>query len=237
MSVSLRVNDVDGERAARSAFRITTTSIASWTRAPHTAGSRPNAAAIIPAIDIAIPATTLWTAMRRVRRASTCASPSRSRRSTVSTMSAASEDAVAPRAPMAIPTSASANAGASLMPSPTIIVGANSLSARTTSSLSAGERSASVSSTPMTAPIVSATSARSPVTITIRRMPLLRSDRTVRLASARIGSSKIRTPAGSPSTATKTVRDPSSRDRRRAAFAHAGAPTIPTQSAFPDATR
>ncbi len=40
----------------------------------------------------------------------------------MSTTSAASDDAVAPRAPIATPTSASARAGASLMPSPTMIV-------------------------------------------------------------------------------------------------------------------
>ena len=63
---------------------------------------------------------TLSRAMRRERRAMRMASGSRSRRSTVMTTSAASELAVAPRAPMATPTSALARAGASLMPSPTM---------------------------------------------------------------------------------------------------------------------
>ncbi len=56
------------------------------------------------------------------------ASPNRSSRSTVSTTSAASEAAVAPRAPSATPTSARASAGASLIPSPTIMVGARRVS-------------------------------------------------------------------------------------------------------------
>ena len=47
-------------------------------------------------------------------------------RSVVNTMSAASEDAVAPRAPIATPTVAAASAGASLTPSPTITVTARS---------------------------------------------------------------------------------------------------------------
>ncbi len=50
------------------------------------------------------------------------ASATRSSRSTISTTSAASLEAVAPRAPIATPTSAAASAGASLMPSPTMIV-------------------------------------------------------------------------------------------------------------------
>ena len=43
------------------------------------------------------------------------------------TTSAASDDALAPRAPMATPTSAAAKAGASLIPSPTIRVGCEPL--------------------------------------------------------------------------------------------------------------
>ena len=61
--------------------------------------------------DRPMPTTTLSRAMRRLRRAMTSASPSRSRRSTVSTTSAASDEAVAPRAPTATPTSASAERG------------------------------------------------------------------------------------------------------------------------------
>ena len=129
--------------------------------------------------DMAIPARTLCRAIRRVRRASAVTSPSRSRRSTVSTASAACDEAVAPRAPMATPTSASASAGASLMPSPTMIVGAWRRSIWTASSFSAGVRSARTSSTPITAPTDLATSARSPVTMTIRLMPPRRSARIV----------------------------------------------------------
>ena len=64
------------------------------------------------------------------------------------------------------------SAGASLMPSPTMIVEPCRPAAVTASTFSAGVRSASTSSTPITAPTDSATSARSPVTITTRRMPL-----------------------------------------------------------------
>ena len=143
-----------------------------------------------------MPTTTLWSAMRRLRRAMTTASPSRSRRSTVRTTSAASEEAVAPRAPTATPTSASASAGASLMPSPTMIVRPARCSSRTASTFSAGVRSARTSSTPMTAPTVCAFSSRSPVTMTMRRMPSRRSWRIVRAASGRIGSSRSSAPTG-----------------------------------------
>ena len=58
----------------------------------------------------------------------------------------------------------------------------------------------------------------------------------VRAASGRIGSSRISTPAGVPSTPTNTVSEPSSRARRRADFAHPGDPSTPTHAAFPRAT-
>ncbi len=217
-------------------MRITATSMTSWRIAPQTAGRRPTAATPMAAMESAIPATMLSMAIRRVRRAIAAASPRRSNRSTVSTTSAASEAAVAPRAPRATPTSARASAGASLTPSPTIMVGARRVSSFTTSSFSAGERSASTSSTPMTAPTVSATSVRSPVTITIRSIPLLLSERRVRAASGRRGSSNTRTPAGTPSMPTKTVRAPSRCALRRAERAHLGVPVTPDHDAFPTAT-
>ena len=56
-------------RKARSALRITATSITSWRSAPHTAGRSPAAATPIAARDRAMPATIALTAIRRVRRA------------------------------------------------------------------------------------------------------------------------------------------------------------------------
>ena len=67
-----------------------------------------------------MPASTLWRAMRSERRPMRIASATRSMRSTMITTSAASDEAVAPAPPIAMPTSASASAGASLTPSPTI---------------------------------------------------------------------------------------------------------------------
>ena len=87
-----------------------------------------------------------------------------------------------------------------------------------------------------TAPTVSATSWRSPVTTTIRSMLLCRKARTVRAASVLIGSSRTTTPAGSPSMGTKTVSMPSSLARRRAALAHVGLPATPAHAASPTAT-
>ena len=177
-------------RRARSALRMTMTSMASWRIAPATTGRSPTAAATIATTDIPIPRTTLWTAIERARRAIWTASVKRSSRSTAMTMSAASEDALAPRAPIATPTSARARAGASLRPSPTITIGpeASVRSAWTTSTFSDGTRSASTTSTPMADPTASATDALSPVTITIRREadPPQRADRPRGLGAERV---------------------------------------------------
>ena len=62
------------------------------------------------------------------------------------TTSAASDEALAPRAPIAMPTLAAAKAGASLIPSPTIKVGFKRCSVATASTLSDGTRSASTAS-------------------------------------------------------------------------------------------
>ncbi len=106
-----------------------------------------------------MPTITLWSAIVRARRAIRMASGRRSSRSTVITRSAASELAVAPRAPIATPTSAVASAGASLMPSPTMtrIPFASAFSWATASTLSVGVRSASTASTPIAAATMSAT--------------------------------------------------------------------------------
>src|SRR5439155_524519 len=68
------------------------------------------------------------------------ASATRSSRSTRMITSAASDEALAPRAPIAMPTLAAANTAASLMPSPTIRVGCTCWSWTTTSTFSAGSR-------------------------------------------------------------------------------------------------
>ncbi len=137
-----------------------------------------------------------------------------------------------PAAPMATPTSARASAGASLIPSPTMMTGAAAAAPPGRRPVSRpGVRSASTSSTPITAPTVSATSARSPVTMTIRldAAAAQRADRP-RRRRAGPGRRGPATPAGSPSTPTNTVSAPSSRARRRAAFTHRrrpGGPPIP----------
>ena len=77
-----------------------------------------------------MPTSTACSAMRLERWAMRIASASASTRSTIRTTSAASEDAVAPRAARATPTSAAARAGASFTPSPTMIVAASALSVR-----------------------------------------------------------------------------------------------------------
>ena len=59
-------------RKARSALRITATSMTSWRIAPQTAGRRPTAATPMAAKERAIPATMLSMAICRVRRAMRC---------------------------------------------------------------------------------------------------------------------------------------------------------------------
>ncbi len=173
--------------------------------------------------DRPMPTSTLCSAIERERLAIVMASATRSSRSTISTTSAASLEAVAPRAPIATPTSAAARAGASLIPSPTMIVTPPSArSASTAATLSEGSRSDSTRSTPSAMPTDSATSGWSPVTITMRLMPARRSVRITRGVSGRIGSSITMAPATSPSTATNTQLEPSSAVRRRTSRARAG---------------
>ena len=95
------------------------------------AGSR----ATIAAIDSPIPVPTACSATVLDRRAMKMAS---ARASTAKTTSAASDEAVAPRAERATPTPAAARAGASLIPSPTMIVAERADSVRMAASLSAG---------------------------------------------------------------------------------------------------
>ena len=208
----------------------------SCSSAPNAGGSRPNAATTIAASDIAMPASALCTAIRRARRAISIASARRSSRSVVSTTSAASEEAVAPRAPIATPTVAAASAGASLRPSPTITVTARCPSARTPATLLAGVCSARTSSSPRTFPTSRAGSGRSPVSITSRWIPAARSRRRVRLASARSGSLSRTAPTGSPSASTHTSAQPSSPARltRRARPRGVGC-RVPFAHPHPDA--
>ena len=139
--------------------------------------------------DKTIPTIALSSAMRRKRRAMAIASARWSSRFVVSTMSAALEFVVDPRAPIATPTVAAASAGASLTPSPTITVIVRSCSARTCATFSVGVRWAYTASSPSTAPISSAGASRSPVNITANwSSPADRSRRSaacvVRLAAA-----------------------------------------------------
>ena len=151
------------------------------------------------------------------------ASPTRSKRSVRITTSAASEEAVAPRAPIAIPTSADASAGASLMPSPTIVVGCSRCSTCTASTLSEGAHSLSTASRSSAAPIACAAAARSPVTIIIRVTPASRSKRIARGVSGRSSSASSNAPIGRPSEATKTTSAERHEARLVARRAHSGA--------------
>ncbi len=79
---------------------------------------------------------------------------------------------------------------------------------------------------PTYAPTVSATSRRSPVTMTTREMPERCSCATIRAASGRTGSATTRAPAAVSSTATNTSRDPSSAERRRSRRIQSGCSSV-----------
>ena len=119
-----------------------------------------------------------------------------------------------------MPTSAEASAGASLMPSPTMMVGCSRCSERTASTLSEGTRSASTASRSSAAPIACAAAARSPVTMTMRATPASRSSRIARGVSERSSSASSSAPIGRPSTATKTMSADRHEARRIARDAH-----------------
>ena len=88
---------------ARSAMPMASTSMTSCRSAPAAGGRSPAAAATIAASDSPMPTRTACSAIRFERRAMKMASARASIRSTVSTTSAASDDAVAPRAASATP--------------------------------------------------------------------------------------------------------------------------------------
>ena len=160
------------------------------------------------------------------------ASASRSSRSVVSTMSAASEDAVEPRAPIATPTVAAARAGASLTPSPTMTVTADPFGAHAGDLVGRGLLGAAPRRARARSPTSWAGSRRSPVSITSRCNPAARSRRRVRAASRRSGSRSSSGPRGSPSTMTQAIAAPSSAARFATVRAQPGASA---GSAGPDA--
>ena len=100
-------------------------------------------------------------------------------------------------APMAIPISALVNAGASLIPSPTIATLPYCCNFRITLSLPSGSTPAITSSTPACAPMALAVLSLSPVSITTR-MPIFRSSLTACLLSSFMVSATAIIPANLP---------------------------------------
>ena len=104
--------------------------------------------------------------------------------------------------PMAMPTSAWARAGASLMPSPTMATTAPSFWSRWISAtLPSGRTSATTRSIPASRATASAVRRLSPVRRTTSR-PIFFSRAIASCASGLIGSATARTPAKAPSMAT-----------------------------------
>ncbi len=99
---------------------ITISTDASWTSIPIDIVTPPNntPASSVPTVRSAM--TMFWRMTLTVRFARPMACGIRSSRLVISAMSAVSTATAEPAAPIAIPTSARASAGASLTPSPTI---------------------------------------------------------------------------------------------------------------------
>ena len=119
----------------------------------------------------------------------------------VSVMSATSFATAVP-CPMAMPTSASANAGASLTPSPTMTTCAPcALRPSTKAYLSSGSRFAWNSETPARAAMRAAVRSLSPVSMMTRESPRRRSSAMASGTPALSGSCTPMTPMSLPSTA------------------------------------
>ena len=116
-------------------------STTSCSSAPTVAGMMPKAAMLMSPTLTMMPSQMLCRAIRTVSRPISTALAVREMSSTSITASADSLAAVAPFAPIAMPTSAAASTGASFTPSPTMITG-RSATAATSCTLSAGRHSA-----------------------------------------------------------------------------------------------
>ena len=130
------------------------------------------------------------------------------RRLFIRTISAASIATSVP-APMAIPVSALVNAGASLIPSPTIATLPCDFRLRITLSFPSGNTPAITSSTPACAPIARAVFSLSPVSITTR-IPILRSCAIAFGLSSFMVSATAIIPSSAPSLAKRSGVFPSS---------------------------
>ena len=148
-------------------------------------------------------------AIKIVRQDSSMASAIFEGLSSISTTSAASMAASLPKAPIAIPTSARANTGASLIPSPTkAIVSSVFFSLMRRSmwlTLSAGSNSAKYSVTLVCSATCSTTSLLSPLNITVLLTPNCFKASIAFTASAFSWSEITIWPAYSPSIATWTI--------------------------------
>ena len=176
-------------------------STTSWLRAPKIAGIAPVAATSMSTTDRAMPSQMLCSATCMVRRPIRTAVAVLARSSVRITTSADSLAAVAPRAPIATPTSAAASTGASLTPSPTMSTGRCG-ALRTVRTLSSGRHSGSTRVMPSAAATCSTVARASPLSTRISRTPSAVSSAIVAAASSRTWSLITRVPAKRPSTAT-----------------------------------
>ena len=137
--------------------------------------------------------------LRSVARDSAIAAGTSARSLCMSTMSALSMAMSVP-APMAMPTSARASAGASLMPSPTMATAPCRASSRTARSLSSGSTPAITSSTPTRRWMACAVRSLSPVSMTVET-PIARSCAMAPALDGFTTSATATMPASAPSRA------------------------------------
>ena len=116
-------------------------------------------------------------------------------------------------APMAMPMSARASAGASLMPSPTMATRPRSARRRISRSLPSGSTPAITSSAPTSRWMAAAVRSLSPVSITVRMPMALSSATAARLVGFTVSATAI-TPSSLPSAAKNSGVLPSSARRR-----------------------
>ena len=152
-------------RPARTPLPITKISATSWTRTTAASPSTPSAASGIRMAIRPRERPTFCSMIDRARRAWVRVCGRWRRSSPMRATSAVSMATSLPMAPIAIPTSAVARAGASLTPSPTIAVGRSSRSRRMMADLSSGRSSACTSVMPAWAARAAAVRSLSPVSM------------------------------------------------------------------------
>src|SRR5699024_4912314 len=211
-------------RTIRSALSTTAMTDSSCTSIPP---ARPTWRASTPArrsTTVTSAIAVFWRMTAAVARATTRAPTSWSRRSVMRMTSALAWETSVPAPPIATPTSASARAGASLTPSPTMMTRSpRSRACPTSRALSWGNRPACTSVIPTWLATWVAAAALSAVRIAMRSMPAFLREVTADAASVRGWSATAIAPSSSSPRVTYTAVIPASSQSRAEAMRSAAA--------------